>query len=109
MILIRLLMALTAVLLGAVAVTQIIIPALMNRTFFPMFRKEYRKAARELAEARRQEQEAQLEQEAAEKENRAARIKVDTHIETNKIHDDLMEAAESLDETTMGSQEKRSE
>jgi len=96
MILIRLFMLMFAVGFGALVVTQVIIPAIKGRTFFPLFQSRARRIESEVAEARRLEHEAELQREAGDKKSRAARIEVDTLIRTNKVHDDLIEAAERL-------------
>lgn len=94
--LIRLCLLLIAVSLGAFVSSQIIIPAITGRTFFPLFRKKHRELKNELAEATRLEYEASLEKKTADKKVKAARIKVATNINTNQVYDDLIDDSENL-------------
>lgn len=88
--LLRLVLFLVSMIFASLVFSQIILPAIRGRTFFPLFRRKYRKAISELVEANRLEDEASMSKEAVEKRTQASLVEIDTAFYENDHYDDLI-------------------
>lgn len=94
MIVIRL-MSFSIAILGIIFfVTQIILPAFMGRTMFPLFRSKTREAESKLQEARRKKYEAKLQKQAAKTESEYVRIEQEARHTIDDTYDELIEEEE---------------